>query len=167
MRELHEAQLKAYQEAARKALVEEAQSVSLPDVTDDMEEETFVLKTISETKKPDWKVDETVWEEAWVAPLQERARATFQEESNDGDDDEDDEEMDDGDEEEGDQEKEVKSTVKKTAVKKRTVASKAGKGLLKKKALGASKTTGAAAGQRATRGRRARRGGRGGAGATK
>ena len=178
MRELHESQLQAYQEAARVALTDHAQSVSLPAVVADettTEEEMYVPKILAELEKPDWKVDERVWQEAWEVPLRERAKAAFhdnedQDEYDDGDSDNDD--LEDTEEEEG-EEKTTSATkpVKKTTVKKRIVATKAGKGLLKKKALSATKTgtTAATAGQRASRGRsRARRGGRGGAtGATK
>jgi len=164
LRELHESQLKGYQDAARAALSEHAQSVSLPDVPDDMEEEVYIQKIITDLERPDWKVDEVLLEEAWMAPLRERARAAFEE--NDNGDDDDEEEMEDGEEEEEGEEKPIKPATKKLTVKKRTVTTKAGKGLLKKKALSAAKT-GSVAGQRASRGRRARRGGRGGAGAAK
>jgi hypothetical protein len=158
MRELHESQLKAYEEAARAALTELAQSVTLPTIEDDMDEEVYVQKVLGDYDKPDWKVDEVVWEEAWATPLRERARAAFESEEDEADD------LEDTDEEEG--EEKAPTTVKKMTVNKRTVATKAGKGLLKKKALSAAKP-GAAGGQRGTRGRRARRGGRGGAGAAK
>lgn len=119
--------------------------------------------------KPDWKVNEVVWEQAWEAPLRERARAVMLSDEQD-DEDDDEEEMEDGEEEEEEQEEEPEKPkgVKKVIPKKRTIATKAGKqGLLKKKALNAAaKQPGA--GQRAIRGRRARRGGRGGnAGASK
>lgn len=161
MRELHESQLKAYEDAARAALMEQAQSVTLPA---SIEEEEDVEKLLGETPKPDWKVSETVWEEAWMTPLRERVMSLSSE-----NDEEEGEEMDEDGEVEEEESSEkpavAKSAVKKTTIKKRAVATKAGKGLLKKKALGAGSATKpgtGASGQRAVRGRRARRGGRGG-----
>jgi hypothetical protein len=168
MRELHESQLAAYEEAARAALQQQAQSVALPEAQDNnMEEDEYVAKILQEIEKPDWKVNETVWEEAWEAPLRERASAALsgQEEDDDNEEMEEGEEEDNGRDEEAEEGK-PKPVTKKVFTKKRTIATKAGKGLLKKKSLsgGATKPTGAAGtpGQRAIRGRRARRGGRGG-----
>jgi len=161
LRELHESQLRAYRDAAKAALAEQAQSVSLPAVMDEMEEEQYVQKIVLEMEKPDWKVDETVWERDWNTALRERARAAFVSAQEDNGEEDEEVEMEDNDELEEGEEKPVKPVAKKVTAKKRVVPTKVGKGLLKKKALGA----GTGAGQRATRGRRARRGGRGGGGA--
>jgi hypothetical protein len=154
LRELHESQLLAYEQAARKALTEQAQSVSLPAVSEETEEETYTSNIFENIEKPEWKVNETVWEQAWEVPLRERARAILSENDNDETDEDDDE---------GEEEEEKPKVTEKVTGKKRIIATKAGKGLLKKKALSA--TTGTA-GQRAIRGRRARRGGRGGGNAS-
>ena len=176
MRELHESQLAAYEQAARAALQEQAESVTLPEILqDNMEEDAYVAKILQDVEKPDWKVNETVWQEAWEVPLRERASAALsgQEEEEDNEEMEEGEEEDNGKELDGEEEAKPKPTTKKVIAKKQTIATKAGKGLVKKKALsgGATKPKGAAGapGQRSVRGRRARRGGRGGgaAGAAK
>lgn len=170
MRELHESQLQAYQDAARAALTEEAHSVALPALDEQEDDEETVEKALREIKKPDWKVNETVWEEAWMTPLRERIIRAASSDNNNEDTVEMDEEDGEVEEEEGEPEEKAvptKPVAKKATVKKKAVVTKAGKGLLQKKALGAGKQPGAP-GQRAVRGRRARRGGRGGgAGAAK
>lgn len=186
MRDLHESQLRAYQEAARAALHDLVHSVSLPTPTDDdydeeEGEEIYVNRIVSSIPRPNWRVDDQVWEESWAAPLREKARIAFHAEQQHADDEGDDTPTNGVDDEEEDTEDgEITTTMegeettatmttkpnnstttpaKKAIVKKRTIIpTKAGKTLSKTKAL--SKT---ALGQRANnRGRRARRGGRGG-----
>lgn len=193
---MHESQLQAYEAAARTALEKAVQEVVLPSELEQATSSDEQLETIlSKIPKPDWKVKDTVWEEAWMTPLRQRAAAAAMSsedttnnnttsnndngnneqsqdevEMQDAEDDEEEEEgdeEDDGQVEQDEETKQAKPVMKKSLVpKKRVVATKAGKGLLKKKALGTgtatSKQTGTAPGQRAVRGRRARRGGRGG-----
>lgn len=164
MRDLHESQLRAYQEAALVALDEYVQSVSLPSATEDDEEEVYVDEVVASIPRPNWRVDDQVWEEAWAAPLREKARVAFNaKEDDEGDDNGEDEEEDTEKMEEGEEKVTTKpnnsTPAKKAIVKKRTIPTKAGKALLKTQALGTAKT---AVGQRANRGRRDRRGGRGG-----
>jgi hypothetical protein len=168
MRDLHESQLRAYQEAARAALTEYVHSVSLPAASEEEEEELYVDKVVASIPRPNWRVNDQVWEEAWAAPLREKARVAFsadEEEEGEGDEEE---EQEDAEEMDEDEEKTTakpnnSSTPAKKTIKKRTIPTKAGKALLKKQALGTAKP---AVGHRANRGRRAHRGGRGG-GATK
>lgn len=174
---MHESQLAAYEQAARAALQEQAESVTLPEIQDKTEEDAYVAKILQDIEKPDWKVNETVWQEAWEMPLRERASAALsgqeEEEEDDNEEMEEGEQEDNEKEEDAEEEAKPKPSAKKVIAKKRTIATKAGKGLLKKKALsgGTTKPTGVAGtpGQKAIRGRRARRGGRGGgaAGAAK
>lgn len=167
MRDLHESQLRAYQEAARVALTEYVHSASLPVASEEDEEELYVDRVVASIPRPNWRVDDQVWEEAWAAPLREKARVAFSaNEDDEGDDGEEEEEEEDDVEEveEGEEKTSVKSNnsstpAKQTISKKRTIPTKAGKHLLKKQALGTAK---AAVAQRSSRGRRARRGGRGG-----
>lgn len=117
IKDLHDSQVRAYQDAAKRALTDYAQNLELPPVEENETENLYIIRIVKSLVIPDWKVAASLIEACCLQPIRSRASLEYQrqdEEDGEGEEDDDEEgeedeteEVEDGEEDEAENDEEA------------------------------------------------------------